>query len=227
MNKKEILFVIAITVICYIWYFTCKCWGPTFVLNTVLLSFYILFVIGKLPVFFYSHGESPKSRDELICLYGCIIFLVCCWLSSIFPVYTKYIGRVGLIGTLLLVVGFLISTYYRRLCGTLSKDKFLKNHTCYFRVVLVVLTNVYMLPMCVYNYSAVYNKNGRLISKEILDGLSMYKTEYVDSISAYVTHAEIYDSSDRDIRYVEYNVIYDKYPDKIDRIDTIKIVRRK
>ena len=90
-----------------------------------------------------------------------------------------------------------------------------------------MLTNVYMLPMCVYNYSAVYNKNGRLISKEILDGLSMYKTEYVDSISAYVTHAEIYDSSDRDIRYLEYNVIYEKYPDKIDRIDTIKIVRRK
>lgn len=55
----------------------------------------------------------------------------------------------------------------------------------------------------------------------------MYKTEYVDSISAYVTHAEIYDSSDRDIRYLEYNVIYEKYPDKIDRIDTIKIVRRK
>ncbi len=103
----------------------------------------------------------------------------------------------------------------------------LKKHTCYVRVVLVVLTNVYMLPMCVYNYSAVYNKNGRLISKEILDGLSMYKTEYVDSISAYVTHAEIYDSSDRDIRYLEYNVIYEKYPDKIDRIDTIKIVRRK
>lgn len=227
MNKKELLFVIAITLICYMWYFICKCWGPTFVLNTVLLSYYILFAFGKLPVFFYHNGEPPKSISERVCVYGCIFLLASCWLSSIFPTYTKYIGRIGLVGTLLLVVGFLVCTYFRRLYGNLSKKNFWQNHVYYFRIVLVILTNVYMLPLCVYNYSAVYNKNGRLISKEILDGLSMYKTEYVDSISTYVTHAEIYDSRDKNIRYLEYNVIYEKYPDKIDRIDTIKIVRRK
>lgn len=226
MTKFEILFTVILTVLCYSLYFIFKSWIYTSILNTLLLCFYILFVFGKLPKIFYREGNIPTSKTEIVCIWGGIAFLFCCWTVDFFPIYYKQIGRAGFVCAILTVCVVMLSTYMKRIFGELPKDVFLKNHQYYLRTVLIIFTNIYMVPACAYSYHASYNQNGRLISKEILDGFNEYKTKYVDSLSCYVTLAIINDPSDKDIKHLEYNIYYKKYPDVIEKIDTIKIVKR-
>lgn len=228
MSKKELLFVIGITIICHILLcFVFKSWRLISVLNLILSVFYILFATAKLPKTFYKQSTPPTSKIELAFIWIGVFFLISCLIASVIPKYTKIIGRFSLVIILLFVVVVMIVTYFNRIYGDLSKSMFKKIHLYYLRLVLILLANFYIFPICTYSYKASYSQNGKLQYKEIKDGQNFYKTEYVDSLKCYVTHAVIDDSDDKDIRYLEYNVIYEKYPDKIDRIDTIKIVRRK
>ena len=125
------------------------------------------------------------------------------------------------------MVAIMMYVYFNRLFGDLPKSMFKKYHVYYLRLILILLTNFYIFPICTFSYKVSYSQSGKLQYKEIKDGQNVYTTEYVDSLRCYVTHAVIDDSDEKDIRYLEYNIIYDKYPDKIARIDTIKIVKRK
>lgn len=226
MTKFEILFTVILTVLCYSLYFIFNSWIPPVILNMLLLLFYILFVFGKLPDVFYKNGKHLTNKTEFVCVWSGIIFLLCCLLAELFPIYYRLLGRIGFVCVILTVCVVMLSTYMKRIFGELPKDVFLKNHQYYLRTVLIIFTNIYMVPACAYSYHASYNQNGRLISKEILDGFNEYKTKYVDSLSCYVTLAIINDPSDKDIKHLEYNIYYKKYPDVIEKIDTIKIVKR-
>lgn len=226
MNKKEVLFTIGVTVVCYILCFVCKSWYFFTLLNVVLSLFYILYAVGKLPQAFYTHKESTPSLVETSLLWIGIIYLLCCLFASVIPQYTKLIGRIVIVVTIVSTAIVMISLYLKRLYGEMSKKQFLHSHIYYFRLFMIILTNFYLFPLCSYSYGASYDKNGRLISKDVVDGLNTYQTLYVDSLSCYVTHAKIEDSDDKKIDYLEYIVYYKKYPDKIDHIDTIKITKR-
>lgn len=228
MNKKELLFVIGITIICHILLcFVFRSWRLISILNLILSVFYILFATAKLPKTFYKQSTPPTSKIELAFIWIGVFFLISCLIASVFPVYTKIIGRVSLIVTLLFMVAIMMYVYFNRLFGDLPKSMFKKYHVYYLRLILILLTNFYIFPICTFSYKVSYSQSGKLQYKEIKDGQNVYTTEYVDSLRCYVTHAVIDDSDEKDIRYLEYNIIYDKYPDKIARIDTIKIVKRK
>ena len=66
-------------------------------------------------------------------------------------------------------------------------------------------------------------KGNRLDRKIVRDGGDRYVTKYVDSLSNYVTEVSIRDNSRENIDYIIY---YENYPDKIKRIDTIRIEKK-
>lgn len=228
MSKRELLFVIGITIICHL--LLCvvfRSWRLISVLNLILSVFYILFATAKLPKTFYLQGAPPTSKIELAFIWTGVFFLISCLIASVFPVYTKIIGRISLIVTLLFVVVVMMVIYFKRIYGDLPKDVFKKYHLYYLRLILILLANFYIFPICTFSYKVSYRQSGKLQYKEIRDGQNIYKTEYVDSLMCYVTHAIIEDSDEKGIKYLEYKIYYEKYPDKISHVDTIKVVRNK
>lgn len=227
MSKYELYFIVSITALCYVFCYIFENLISLFILNTLLVCFYILFVFGKLPDFFYKNGECPTSKAEIICIWGGIGFLLCCWLIYFFTSYYRLIGRIGLAIILLVSSGVMLITNMKKFLGTIPHGTFYQSRKYFFRVILLIFTNIYVIPCCAYSYYASYDQNGRLIYKSVKDGvLNEYNTEYKASSSCYVTHATIDDTDDKDIKHLEYNIYYKKYPDVIEKIDTIKIVKR-
>lgn len=227
MKKNEFFLILGVTILCYVWYFICKCVFPAYVLNIVLLSFYVMFSLGILPHYFYPENHPKTNKTGTLMLYSGILFLVCCLFSFIFPRYMRFIGRIGMSCLVVFTAGSMSVIYLRRLFGSLSTEEFKTAHMYLFRVIFILFANIYMLPICAYSYKASYSGSGKLVSKEIIDGLNRYNTQYVDSFSCYVTHAIIGDSDEKGIKYLEYKIYYEKYPDKISHVDTIKVVRNK
>ena len=224
MSKKEVFFVLSVTIISYALLFIIKSRIPNIVLNLVLISFYTMFLLGRLPLSCYPNENKNIGKEEYVTIGASLFFLICCLLACLFPAYRKVFGRIGLLTSLLVICGFLFATYFKRILCDMPKTAFFHNHKLYFRVLLIWLTNILLISICTYSYKVQY-QGGRLISKTVKDGLDSYHTEYVDSLRNYVTHVEKKGNPGKGIRSLKYDIYYKRYPDEINYIDTIEVVR--
>ena len=92
------------------------------------------------------------------------------------------------------------------------------NGICYFRCILILISNVFLIPFFAYGYESHY-QNGKLTREIINDGRDVYETVYVDSISNYITNVQIRDEG----QDLDYTIYYAIYPDSIDHIDTVRV----
>ena len=85
MSKKEVFFVLSVTIISYALLFIIKSRIPNIVLNLVLISFYTMFLLGRLPLSCYPNENKNIGKEEYVTIGASLFFLICCLLACLFP----------------------------------------------------------------------------------------------------------------------------------------------
>lgn len=187
------------------------------VMNLVLLVYYVLMLMGKLPDVAYPKAEYQNSWEYKSSILSSIGYFAFCSIAYVSSDYFQLFGRIGYL--IVVIDGFVIilGTFFRRLFFNLPSDRFLQNQVTYLRCVIVFFANVFILPHMTYSSEATY-VGGVLKYKLVKNGTDTHETVFVDSLSCYMTISNLTFSDS--VIYVKY---YSHYPDDILKIDTLPV----
>ena len=219
MRRNEILICGFLVVVSWVLAFTLENLYIVACMNALLFTFYILYLFKKLPRSFYE-TETIPLKDKICISLGLLYFISN--ITIYFVHHLKLIGRIGLFPMLAFYFVVALSAFYNLF---IKRDfNAVKEYLwCFLRICLIILSNIFVLGFLLpYSVESQY-KGNRLDRKIVRDGGDRYVTKYVDSLSNYITEVSIRDFSDENIDYVIY---YENYPDKIKRIDTIRIEKK-
>jgi len=217
MNKKEFFFCALVVILGYALSFLIVRY-VIILMNVILGIFYFLYLKGKLSSCFYAKDADYKGWCSKWTIGSGIFYLFCCSLSIIFTDHMKLIGRIGFYTFLLVAFCVIFYTCIRRFFWGMPNSELKNNGICYFRCILILISNVFLISFFVYGYESHY-QNGKLTREIINDGRDVYETVYVDSISNYITNVQIRDEG----QDLDYTIYYAIYPDSIDHIDTVRV----
>jgi len=218
MNKKEFFFGAIVVILGYVLFFLLGNRYIIMLIDLILGIFYFLYLKRKLPSCFYAKDADCKGWCSKWIIGSGIFYLFCCLLVCFFPSYMKIIGRIGFFSFLLLEFGVLFYAVVKKFFIGMPNSQFKGLVICYFRGILILISNVFLIPFFAYGYESYY-QNGKLTRKIINDGRDVYETVYVDSISNYITNVQIRDEG----QDLDYTIYYAIYPDSIDHIDTLRV----
>lgn len=188
------------------------------VMNLILMSLYILLTANKLPHWISIKQEYHDSWENKLSIFGSIGYFFFCAVAMMFPCHLQLFGRIGFVIIISSAFVIIFYTYFRRLFGTLSIDKFRQNHIVYIRCILVFLANIFILPHMTYSDESTY-VNGIMTYRLIKDGMDTHETIYIDSLSCFMTISHLTFSDT--VIYVKYSR---NYEDDALRVDTLPAV---